>query len=441
MKVLKLALASLALGACSATTSNDLATQNLNEKIVAASLRAEVKPDAAPYIGVLHIPIGVTAEAQDLYATTFLDWLVQPIDNSVAAPSELEQAHHAFIKSNGLTAPLKSGLDLGAIMAEDEDFLIAHYVVSNRDGKLARDYLDDPDAYPPSLVHADLQLFTEPRDELLKTGPGDVLTLGTIGAPVLALSQSPDFSDVFATSDELSGTTFLELMYTGPGKAKADISTEMVSLVPENRDEVRQLIRSLIIAGVNEHSTPAGALEDDKDWFAYYGLDAETDEATIAELSDIEASVINARGSALRKIIDGQAGGALEALKIAESRTYNERREIAAKQNEAFASAAFSLLTTVAGAGAGGSFDAFSNPEAALGLAETAIDGIAESIEALDGLNDAALDVAEAFGGFYSNSIEKNVGDVVETEFGRIDARKGLTSLKPEIRASLRGPS
>ena len=434
----------LVLSACASGKSTDLAKTDIGRQYAATTLGQQFTQVDVPYTGILHIPIGVTADAQYLYSDTFVDWLgVDDDGGGSAAEDRLATAHQTFIASNGLTAPLRSGLDLGILMGADKDFLVAHYVIAERDGRLVRDYLDDPEGFPPALVHADLQLHTEPRDPLLYTGNGDVLTLGSVGAPTVALAYSPDFSDVFATSDKLKGTTFLSLMARGSGPEElATISTEMASFVeePGTLADTRQYVRGSIIDAIERHAQPARMLDDDADWFAFYGV--QPGSANLDSIADVEAEVIVARNEGLRRIIEAQAGDGIRSLRIAEAETYDKRREIALKQTQAEVQMAVGIFTAVLGAAAG-TMAASSGDMAASAEADALLAQAGGSIEAaqieLDSLSEAASDVAEAFGGFFENSIERNVGGVVETEFGRLDASAGLDAIKPEIRAALRG--
>lgn len=429
------------LGACSAGKSTDLAKVNAGQQFAATTLGAEFEQVDAPYIGVLHIPIGVTADAQYLYSDTFVDWLTA--DGTDDSDPRLAEAHRAFMASNGLTAPLRSGLDLGILMGSDDDFLIAHYVIAERDGKLVRDYLDDPDDFPPSLVHVDLQLHTEPRDPLLYTGDGDVLTLGSVGAPTVALAYSPDLSDIFVTSDELEGSTFLDLMQRGSGgTGPAELPTDMISFGenPATLADTRLYVRGVILDGIARFAQPSRMLDDDAGWFAFYGLQpgsVDTD-----SVAGVEQEVIVARNEGLRRIIEAQAGDGMRALRTAEAATYDKRREIALQQSQAEFQMAVGVFTAVMGAAAGtmaasaGDTATVTEAEALMTQASGMIEGA--QIE-LTALSTAATDVAEAFGGFFENSIERDVGGVVETEFGRLDAGAGLASIKPDIRDALAG--
>ena len=403
-----------------------------------------------PKIATVHLPIGVSKEAQELYTTRFK----QMLGYTVASQSEqsglsyrewqIRKNHERFIEANALSAVMKSGAFIGTGLLRDERFSIAYYMVDASGELLTRQYLDDPALFPPSLAHAEVQFLTEPKDPYLGTGGGkNVLTIAEVASPVFVIAADPSFETVLATSTELGGRTLLDqLNGKRPVAQENRYSTDTI-LVNNDEDVLNasHYIKGRMIEMINDVVEPESAWSRGEDWYAYYGLEEDRDSPLAQKLLVFETDLIHGRGSALATSVWAMFGRAIQDMAEAEDQSYLARREIAAEQSHSDIQGVVAVTQTLAGligvvaSESGSAENQLFSESMESGLAE--MDAVSEKQAALDRtMSEATLAFADFSLSVFTSDPAFQGG--IDTDFGELSLVRNLRSLKETVRDRLR---
>ena len=439
------AMVTTALAGC-ASDAVEVADTEVIDKYRGMLVSDQLLEIGLPKIATVHLPIGVTKEAQELYTTRFKQMLGYTVesqsDQSGVSHGEwqIRKNHESFIEANALSSVIKSGTYMGYWLLRDERFSVAYYMVDASGERLTRQYLDDPALFPPALAHAEVQFLTEPKDPYLGTDGGkNVLTIANVASPVFVIAADPSFEIVLATSTELGGRTLLDRLNGKRSVAqKNGYSTDTV-LVDSEEDVLNasHYSKGRMIEIINDVVEPDSIRSRGEEWYAYYGLEEDRDSPLVQQLLEFETKLIHGRGDALSGSVWAKFGPAIQNMAKAEAQSYLARREIAAERSRSDlqgAVAAAQTLTGLVGILATDEEQYFSQSMES-GLAQ--MDAVSDKQAALD----RAMSVATlAFANFSLRvfTSEPAFQGGIDTDFGRMSLSKNLRSLKETVRDRLR---
>ena len=397
-----------------------------------------------PKIATVHLPIGVRKEAQELYTTRFKKMLGYTVasqsDQSELSHREWQilKNHEEFIEANAFSAVMKSGMLIAKGLLRDQRFSVAYYMVDAREGRLTREYLDDPALFPPALAHAEVQFLTEPKDPYLGTDGGNVLTVADFGSPVLVIALDSSFETILATSRELEGKTLLDRLNGRKSvKQGARYSTDTIWVSEKHALNASHYYKGRMIEMINDVVEPVSARSRGEEWYKYYGLEKDRGSSLAQEILEFETKLISGRANALYTSVWGKFGGAIRDTVQAEAQSYFARREIAAEQSISDiegAVAATQMLTGLVGIFATDEKQHFSESMES-GLAQ--MDAVADKQAALDrAMSEATLAFANFSLSVFTSGPAFQGG--IDTDFGKMSLKRNLRSLKETVRDRLR---
>ena len=438
------AMVTTALAGCGGALIK-VADSKVTEKYIGMKVTDELLETGLPKIATVHIPIGVSKEAQEVYTTRFKQMLGYTVasqsDQSGLSHQErqIRKNHENFIEANALSAVVKSGTFIGDEFLRDKRFSVAYYMVDASGGRLTREYLDDPALFPPALAHAEVQFLTEPKDPYLGTG-GDktVLTIGGFASPVFVIAADSSFETVLATSRELEGRTLLDRLNGQRSVTQGKrYSTDTIWVTNEYALNASHYYKGRMIEIINDVVEPVSARSRGEEWYEYYGLDKDRDSPLVRKLLAFETKLIWGRGNALYTSVWGKIRPAIQAMVQAEGQSYRARREIAAEQSYADVQGVLAVaqtLTSLIGVVATDEKQYFSESMES-GLAQ--MDAVADKQAALDrAMSEATLAFANFSLSVFTSGPAFQGG--IDTDFGKMSLKGNLRSLKETVRDRLR---
>ena len=394
-------------------------------------------------IATVHLPIGVTKEARELYTTRFKQMLgytgASQSDQSGLSHREwkIRKNHEKFIEANALSAVMKSGTFVGGRLLQDARFSVAYYLVGASGGRLTREYLDDPALFPPALAHAEVQFLTEPKDPYLGTDGGkNLLTITDFASPVFVIAADPSFETILATSRELEGRTLLDRLNGQRSVTRGKMySTDTIYV--HNSLNASHYYKGRMIEMLNDVVEPDSARSGGDEWYEYYGLEKDRDSPLVRKLLVFETKLISGRGKALHTSVWGKFGRTIQDVGLAEGKSYRARREIAAEQSISDVqgtAAVAQTLTGLIGLVVTDEKQYFSQSMEG-GLAQ--IDAVSDKQAALDrALSEATLAFANFSLDVFTSDPAFRGG--IDTVFGKLSLAKNLRTSKATVRDRLR---
>ena len=439
------AMVTTALAGCSGGLVEVADTQELADKYRGMRVNDQLLELGLPKIATVHLPIGVTKEARELYTTRFKQMLgytgASQSDQSGLSHREwqIRKNHEKFIEANALSAVMKSGTWVGSRLLRDKRFSVAYYMVDAREGRLTRKYLDDPALFPPALAHAEVQFLTEPKDPYLGTDGGkNLLTIADFASPVFVIAADPSFETILATSRELEGRTLLDRLNGQRSVTRGKMyETDTISVDVDNSLNASHYYKGRMIVMLNDVVEPDSARSGGDEWYEYYGLEKDRDSPMVRKLLVFETKLISGRGKALVTTVLGKFGRTIQDMGRAVGQSYRARREIAAEQSVSDlqgAVAAVQTLTALVGVVATDEKQHFSESMES-GLAQ--LDAVSDKQAALDrAMSEATLAFANFSLSVFTNGPAFQGG--IDTDFGKMSLKRNLRSSKETVRDRLR---
>ena len=439
------AMVTTALAGCSGGLVEVADTQEVADKYRGMRVSDQLLEIGLPKIATVHLPIGVTKEARELYTTRFKQMLGYTVasqsDQSGLSHREwkIRKNHEKFIEANAVSAVMKSGTFVGGRLLQDARFSVAYYLVGASGGRLTREYLDDPALFPPALAHAEVQFLTEPKDPYLGTDGGkNLLTIADFASPVFVIAADPSFETILATSRELEGRTLLDRLNGQRSVTRGKMySTDTISVDVDNSLNASHYYKGRMIEMLNDVVEPDSARSGGDEWYEYYGLEKDRDSPMVRKVLVFETKLISGRGKALVTSVWGKFGRTLQDMGRAEGQSYRARREIAAEQSVSDVQGVAAVAQTLTGLIGSVVTDEkqYFSQSMESGLAQ--MDAVSDKQAALDrALSEATLAFANFSLDVFTNDPAFQGG--IDTDFGKLSLEKNLRASKAIVRDRLR---